>query len=246
MSRIPILCYHNVDRPPPEMRLRLLYVDPAMFERQLWAIQRLGMRGVSMSEGLPRLRDKTRSDLVILTFDDGYTDTLKEAAPLLQRYGFRATCYVVSDCIGGHNRWDDDRTGERKALMTSEQVGSWLERGMEIASHSSTHPMLHSVAEDQAEAEIRDSRSALERAFGSTIEHFAYPFGMLSPRVVEIVRRNGYRSAVTTEPGIAGACDDLYRLPRLLVDGTRGLGRFLLEVGTPYVDLRRGRGFLLR
>ena len=62
----------------------MLYVDPAMFERQLWAIQRLGLRGVSMSEGLPRLRDKTRSDLVILTFDDGYTDTLNEAAPLLR------------------------------------------------------------------------------------------------------------------------------------------------------------------
>lgn len=217
-----------------------------MFERQLWAIQRLGMRGVSMGEGLPHLRDKTRSNLVILTFDDGYTDALNEVAPLLEHYRFRATCYLVSACIGGHNRWDDDRIGERKALMTSEQVGAWLERGMEVASHSCTHPMLQSIAEGEAEAEIRDSRAALERAFGGAIDHFAYPFGGLSPRVVEIVRRSGYRSAVTTEPGIAGACDDLYRLPRLLVDGTRGLGRFLLEVGTPYIDLRRGRGILLR
>jgi peptidoglycan/xylan/chitin deacetylase (PgdA/CDA1 family) len=224
----------------------LLYVDPALFERQLWAIQRLGLRGVSMSEGLPRLRDKTRSNLVVLTFDDGYVDTFKDAAPLLERYGFRATCYVVSGCVGGHNRWDDDRTGERKALMSSEQVGAWLERGMEIASHSCTHPMLQSIPEDAAAAEIRDSRTALQRAFGGAIDHFAYPFGGLSPRVVQLVRRSGYRSAVTTEPGIAGACDDSYRLPRLLVDGTRGLGRFLLEVGTPYADLRRGRGFLLR
>jgi peptidoglycan/xylan/chitin deacetylase (PgdA/CDA1 family) len=117
---------------------------------------------------------------------------------------------------------------------------------MEIASHSRTHPMLQSIAEDAAAAEIRDSRAALQRAFGGPIDHFAYPFGRPSPRVMEIVRRSGYRSAVTNEPGIAGACDDFYRLPRLLVDGTRGLGRFLLEVGTPYVDLRRGRGFLLR
>ncbi len=246
MSRIPILCYHNVDRRPPDTRFGLLYVEPTMFDRQLWALRQLGLRGVSMSEGLAHLSDKTRSNLVVLTFDDGYRDTLEEAAPLLKRHGFRATCYVVSGCMGGHNSWDDDRTGEKKSLMTSEQVAAWRECGMEIASHSCTHPMLQSVAEDEAQAELRDSRAALERAFGGTIEHFAYPFGGLSPGIIRMVRRTGYRSAVTTESGIAGACDDVYRLPRLLVDGTRGLGRFLLEVGTPYVDLRRGRGFLLR
>jgi peptidoglycan/xylan/chitin deacetylase (PgdA/CDA1 family) len=41
-----------------------------------------------------------------LTFDDGYADTLTAAAPLMKRYGFAATCYVVSGALGGYNRWD--------------------------------------------------------------------------------------------------------------------------------------------
>jgi peptidoglycan/xylan/chitin deacetylase (PgdA/CDA1 family) len=246
VSRIPILCYHSVGEPPPGSRFGLLYVNPAKLERQLWAIRRLGLRGVSMGEGLSRLRDKTRSDVVVLTFDDGYVDTLTEAAPLLARYGFRATSYVVSDGLGGYNRWDDTRTGERHALMTAEQVGAWLAYGMEIGSHSRSHPVLPALSRGEAEAEIGDSRAALERSFGVAIEHFAYPFGQLCARTVQLTRRAGYRSAVTMQPGVAGSCDDAHRLPRLFVDGTRGLGRFLLEVGTPYVDLRAGRGFLLR
>jgi peptidoglycan/xylan/chitin deacetylase (PgdA/CDA1 family) len=212
----------------------------------MWVLQRLGLRGVSMSQGLPRLRDKVRSNLVILTFDDGYVDTLTQAAPLLARFGFGATCYLVSDRLGDCSRWDDTRTGERKSLMSTEQVSAWLAAGMEIASHSRTHPMLHLVPDSEAETEIRDSRSALQATFGTTIEHFAYPFGGFSSRTVELVRRAGYRSAATIHPGIASNRDDPHLLPRVLIDGTRGLGRFLLLVGTPYLDFRHGRGPLIR
>src|SRR5205814_5843091 len=96
VSRVPILCYHNVGPRPPGTRLGLLYVGSAQFERQLWILRKLGLSGVAMSEGFAQMRDLARSDRVVLTFDDGYVDTLTEAAPILARYGFRATCYIVS------------------------------------------------------------------------------------------------------------------------------------------------------
>ena len=45
MSALPILCYHNVAFAPPEARFKLLYVSPDKFERQLWTLRRLGLRG---------------------------------------------------------------------------------------------------------------------------------------------------------------------------------------------------------
>ena len=71
--------------------------------------------GLSMTEGLGRLGRGAGRGRVILTFDDGYADTLTAALPLLRRYDCRAICYVVSDCIGGHNRWDDGEGRERQA-----------------------------------------------------------------------------------------------------------------------------------
>jgi peptidoglycan/xylan/chitin deacetylase (PgdA/CDA1 family) len=199
----------------------------------------LGLRGVSMREGLEALRGTARSNRVVLTFDDGYLDTLGEAAPLLARYGFGATCYLVSDRVGAHSAWDDGHPGERRPLMSREQVGRWLEAGMEIASHSCTHPWLDRVDDADAAREISDSRAALERTFGVAVDHFAYPFGGFTARTVDLVGRAGYRSAVTTQPGIARPTDDPLRLPRLLVDGRRGLARFLLQMTAPLERLRR-------
>ena len=96
-----------------------------------------------MTEGIAQLRRRARSNLVVLTFDDGYRDTLTAALPLLLRHGFSATCYLVSDRIGGHNRWDEQDGRERHALMTRDEIGRWLEAGMEIASHTCSHPRLN-------------------------------------------------------------------------------------------------------
>ena len=246
MSRLPILCYHNIGQAPAAGRFALLHVVEARFERQLWTLRRLGLRGVSMTEGLAHLRDGGRRGAVALTFDDGYMDTLTAALPLLRRYDCRATCYLVSDRIGGHNQWDDGEGRERQALMTREQIGLWLEAGMEIASHSCSHPWLENLDAPEAAGEVSDSRNALQRMFGVLVDHFAYPFGSFTPTVIDEVKRCGYASAVTTEPRIAGPGDDVYRLPRMIVDGRRGLLRFLWQLVKPHDELRHGRGLFRR
>jgi peptidoglycan/xylan/chitin deacetylase (PgdA/CDA1 family) len=238
MPALPILCYHNVATPPEDARFKLLYVSADSFERQLWSLRRLGLRGVSMSEGIARLRRGTPGGCVVFTFDDGYTDTLTTAAPLMRRYGFTATCYVVSDAVGTHNRWDADYLGEKKALMSREQLGQWLAAGMEVGSHSCSHPRLQELHEDAARYEIAESRAALGNMLGAPIEHFAYPFGQFTADTIELVRRAGYSSAVTVLPGMARASDDRLRLPRILVNGEQGLWRFLLHAVTPYGRLR--------
>jgi peptidoglycan/xylan/chitin deacetylase (PgdA/CDA1 family) len=236
---LPILCYHNVAEAPKDARFKLLYVSPERFERQLWTLRHLGLSGVSTSEGIARLRNTTSRGCVVLTFDDGYADTLTTAAPLLKQYGFRATCYVVSGALGTYNRWDADYVGERKPLMSREQIDQWLAAGMEVGSHSLSHPRLHELAQDVAQHEIAGSRAALRHLLGVSIEHFAYPFGAFTADVVEWVRRAGYSSAVTVLPGVARASDDALRLPRILVNGEQGLWKFLLRVATPYERLRR-------
>lgn len=241
VSTLPILCYHNVAEPPESARFKLLYVSPAKFERQLWTMRRLGLRGVSISEGLRRLHEGSSRKYVALTFDDGYADTVTTAAPLLQQYGFGATCYVVSNAVGTYNRWDEEFLQERKALMSPEQIGQWLSAGMEVGSHTCSHPRLHEVSKEEALREIAESRVALRERFGASVAHFAYPFGQFTENVSQLVRSAGYLSAVTVLHGVARASDDRYRLPRLLVDGQKGLWRLLVHLATPYDRLRRRR-----
>jgi peptidoglycan/xylan/chitin deacetylase (PgdA/CDA1 family) len=110
---------------------------------------------------------------------------------------------------------------------------------MEVGSHSCSHPRLHELPPDAAWDEIAESRRALHDTLGVPIEHFAYPFGDFTADSVELVRRAGYTSAVTVLPGVARASDDRLRLPRIFVNGDRGLWNFLLHVATPYERVRR-------
>lgn len=194
---------------------------------------------MSVGEGLHLLHSNTEGKFVALTFDDGYTDTFTQALPLLKKYGCTATCYLVSDAIGTHNHWDAAYLSETKPLMSHHQVHRWLAAGMEIGSHSRSHPKLQELDEATASAEIVESRQALRAAFGVHVDHFAYPFGRFSQATADLVRRAGYDSAVSLLPGVAGTTDDRYRLPRIFVDGTRGWYKFLLQIATPYENLRR-------
>jgi peptidoglycan/xylan/chitin deacetylase (PgdA/CDA1 family) len=242
MAKIPILCYHNVGSAPADSRFKLLYVRTALFERQLWTMRRLGLRGVSIGDGLRELDRRSKNNLAVLTFDDGYADTLREALPLLKKYRFTATCYLVSDALGAHNRWDAEFLSETKPLMTHDEIEHWLAAGMEIGSHSRSHAKLDCLADAAAFEEIAGSRESLRSAFGVAVEHFAYPFGRFSNRTAELVKQAGYLSAVSTLRGRACPADDRYQLPRILVDGERSFGRFLLQVATSFEDLRAGRG----
>ena len=238
MSALPILGYHNVAMAPQDATFKLLYVSPESFERQLWTLRRLGLRGVSTGEGIARLDNGSARGCVVFTFDDGYADTLNVAAPLMKKYGFRATCYVVSSALGTHNSWDAEYLRERKPLMSSDQLEQWLAAGMEVGSHSLSHQRLHELPQDAAQYEIAESRTALRNMLGVPIEHFAYPFGHFTADIVELVRHAGYSSAMTVLPGVARSSDDRLRLPRILVNGERGLWKFLLQVATPYERLR--------
>lgn len=227
--------------PPGSARFKLLYVSPDKFERQLWMMRRLGLRGVSISEGVRRLNDGSSGGCVALTFDDGYADTLTTAAPLLKQYSFAATCYAVSEAVGTYNRWDAEYLQERKALMTREQLEQWVSAGMEVGSHTASHPRLHELNREAALQEIDASRTALRSLLGAPVDHFAYPFGQFAGETVELVRHAGYLSAVTVLHGVARATDDRYRLPRILVDGEKGLWRLWVHLATPYDRLRRRR-----
>jgi peptidoglycan/xylan/chitin deacetylase (PgdA/CDA1 family) len=241
MSNIPILCYHNIGASPQSSAFKLLYTSQEKFERQLWTMRRLGLRGVSISDGLQQLGGRGAGQLVMLSFDDGYLDTFTAALPLLRKYGFTATCYVVSDAIGSFNRWDAGLLGETKPLMTQDHLQQWLAAGMEIGSHSSSHPRLRELDGEAAEHEIAGSRAALRRAFDVAVDHFCYPYGSFAASTMALVRRSGYLSAVTVEAGIARASDDRYRLPRILVDGESGWWKFVLQVATPFEQLRLRR-----
>jgi peptidoglycan/xylan/chitin deacetylase (PgdA/CDA1 family) len=206
LASVPmVLMYHSV-APYTEDPYQVT-VHPDRFEQQMRWLARHGLRGVSMRDLLRGGRG-----LVGLTFDDGYTDFVTHVMPVLDRYGFTATVFVVAGALGGHNSWDSP--GPRKALMTARDVTRAAAVGMEIGSHSMNHCRLPETDAPALADEVRRSRVLLSELAGHEVTGFCYPYGGVGAREVDAVRDAGYDYACAVgRPEVASR----HAMPRTFV-----------------------------
>ncbi len=233
-----ILMYHMITEPVAGARFNGLRVSPSLFERQLRWLKDNGWQSFTMSELLEqggRLPDKAFA----ITFDDGYADNFEQALPLLQRYGFKATLYLVVD---RHNRdWSrarkahhDDNELKGIAKLTDGQVEALLASGcFELGAHSLTHPNFLTLDDTALQYELVESKRQLEHRFKAPVRSFAYPFGLYRPEQVRFVRDAGYDSAVTVREGIDNPYDwNPHELARVKISGRDGMLAFRLRMRT--------------
>jgi peptidoglycan/xylan/chitin deacetylase (PgdA/CDA1 family) len=190
--------YHSVSR--PEVDYDPLCTSPERFEAQMLYLKRHNLRGVSMRELCLALNTGEATGLVGLTFDDGYEDFLGAALPTLEKLGFSATVFVVAGMLGKENTWEH-RGGPRPKLMLlgADGVREVLERGMEIGSHSVTHPRLSGLDSETLIREVGDSRQMLSEIVNAPVEGFSYPYGAVDDPAVRAARKAGYAYAVATK-----------------------------------------------
>ena len=103
-------------------------------------------------------------------------------------------------------------------MMTSAQVRSLAEAGMEIGAHTMTHPILSQVPFTEARKEVLDSKNRLEDIVESEVRLFAYPNGIPGKDYladhVAIVEQAGFSASFTTSNGVVRSGMDKFQLPR--------------------------------
>jgi peptidoglycan/xylan/chitin deacetylase (PgdA/CDA1 family) len=207
-----ILMYHQLRRPHRASRIRALCVAPGLFARQLADFSQDDF----YNGPLAALTGPDSRSRVVLTFDDGFTNTLENGAPVLQRLGISSVNYLVAERLGKTNDWDAVHGEPRQPLMDVAQVRDWLAAGQRIGSHTLTHPRLSQLSPAGARREIFDSKRQLEDTFGFAIDDFCYPYGDFDARVRDLVIEAGYRTAVSIAGGMNGPDADPFALRRYL------------------------------
>jgi peptidoglycan/xylan/chitin deacetylase (PgdA/CDA1 family) len=101
-----------------------------------------------------------------------------------------------------------------------------------IGAHTVSHPILSKLPERQVRSEMEMSRRVIEAALGTPPQHFAYPIGdpaAAGPREFRIASELGFKTAVTTRPGVlfADHREHLCALPRISVNGEYQQLRYL-------------------
>jgi peptidoglycan/xylan/chitin deacetylase (PgdA/CDA1 family) len=216
---VPVLMYHALS-PACTPGFGRWTLSPGRFESHLGYLRQEGYRAITVAELAERRRRGAlpRSGrLIVLTFDDAYSDFLDVAVPALLRHGMTATLFVPTGHVGGTSGWmRAEGEGDRPVLSWPE-LGEISRHGIEIGAHSHTHPELDTVsARGQAE-EARLPKLQLEEHLGVPVSSFAYPFGLYDRRVREAVAAAGYTAACTMNSWAATSGDHPLELPRVAV-----------------------------
>ncbi len=208
-ANVPILMYHHIgDLPIDASQLQLEWtVTPKNFDAQMQWLARNGFRSVTMAQLVAHLkhRQPLPAKPIIISFDDGWAEQFTTAFPIMTKYGLSGTFFLYT------------RPLDHTEFMTWAQAQEMVAGGMDIQSHSITHPHLRALAPDAAFKEIAESKATLEKRLGKPVVAFCYPFGEYNTATIEMVRRAGYESAVTLASGYRQRADELYTLHRIRV-----------------------------
>lgn len=106
----------------------------------------------------------------------------------------------------------------RDLMMSTAQVQAMARGGMVIGAHTVTHPILASLDDASARAELSSSREQLREWLQREVPLFAYPNGKPGrdylPRDVALVKDLGFEAAVSTSPGANDASAPMFELRR--------------------------------
>ncbi len=132
-NKLSILIYHQVLAEPDPMRPS----EPtaAVFDWQMQLL-RDHFTPLSLDQALAHLQHNTLpANAICVTFDDGYSNNLTIAEPILAKYGIPATVYVATGFSAGTNMWNDRlihlfATATEQLQLDDEQVplGDWQDR----------------------------------------------------------------------------------------------------------------------
>jgi len=143
---------------------------------------------------------------LLLTFDDGLDSVFHHALPVLETYGLKATVFCLGSHFGELSAWDIF-TGNRH--LTREQIRILVHKGIEIGSHTVTHPCLPYLDMQSIRKELTESKKTLEDITGYAVTSLAFPYGAWDKTIWQIALESGY-TAATLYRGSPGTIPNLF------------------------------------
>lgn len=194
--RVPILLYHYVEyvQDKKDTIRQSLDITPNTFESQIKTLQDAGYSFITAKDLGEVLDGKMQlpPQPIMLTFDDGHWDLDTVVLPILKKYHVKVTAYIIPGFIGTNS---DSMT----PVELQEVVDSGL---VDIGAHTMHHLWLRGLSLAQVQYEVDTSKTQLEQQYHIQVSGFAYPYGAFDQQAIEVVKKAGFTTAVSTIPGI--------------------------------------------
>lgn len=155
---------------------------------------------------------------VLITFDDGYKDNYTNAYPIMKKYGFKGTIFVVTGFLGVYDNY-----------LTWEQAKELTDNGFSIESHTHNHKSMTEASDDDISRELAKSRDTIKEKLGVEADFIAYPTGTYNLHIAELVKEAGYKGAFTIKYDNASRDSNVYAIERVPIFHTENTNKDFLE-----------------
>jgi peptidoglycan/xylan/chitin deacetylase (PgdA/CDA1 family) len=219
---LPILNFHHIDEPSSKLSsmARSYYLEPKQFEQIINELKTAGYLSIFTTEAVNYLSNKQLPEekVVVITFDDGNEDFYTQAWPILKKYNFKSSVYIMTGVRG-------------KNYLTEEQIKELAQSGfVEFGSHTVWHPYLTKLSQAEQLAELIDSKTYLEKLLNQVMPVICYPFGLYNNEVIAAAKQAGYQAGLTFDQDAWQDPENLYKLNRISVYPGLNVLKFLTKL----------------
>jgi len=236
-NQIPIVALHGIDAAPGGF----YELSTGEFDYLCGTLKALGFKTITFMD-LLNYMDKGKKlpeKPVILTSDDGYQNIYTYAFPILQKYGFKMTVFLVTGLIGNSdadrrlNEFDIGKSGiPVRPMLVWPEVGAMSKYGIEFMSHTVSHRQIGDMSDDKVLFEISQSKADIESHIKRPVPFIAWPFDNFSSRAISLLPQAGYRGAIRYKGGVEDIRSiNIYAIKRIPFYGTTPPGGYTSLMG---------------
>ena len=189
---VTVLCYHQFSRKKSTSKIS---ISEEMFDQQMEYLKKNGYTVISLNTLHNFINYKRRppKNSIVITIDDGWKNAKTIAAPILKKYGFKATLFIYTDLI---------KSKPNNITLCWDEIKEMVDEGViEVQSHTVSHADLTKLKEESLERELEESQKIIKENLGVNVTYLAYPYGNFNNQVIEKLKKYGYEVAFTVIKG---------------------------------------------
>lgn len=207
--KLPIIMYHSILKQPSKSGK--FVITPSVLESDLKYLKQKGYNSVFISDVVNYIKENKPlpKNPIVITFDDGYLNTLEYALPILQKYNMKVTISVVGSFTQKYSEIDDKNPNY--AHLTWTDIKEMNQSGIvEFGNH--TFDMHNKDKRNGTKKKLGETMSQYEKALNDDIlkmqsvmlektgvepKIFTYPFGQISKEALPILKKMGFSAILT-------------------------------------------------
>ena len=180
-------------------------------EHHFWPEKLFLFLKTAKQKSVGRNNSKVQSFLRSIAWDESGRPSFENAVAVFKAYPPREREKILEEISSaGH------ASPPKRLLMNWEEAREMLNSGLiDFGAHTANHVILDQIPLQEAEKEILRSKEELEHHLDIRPDLFAYPNGNYNRALSDLLKKHGFRAAVTTRRGWFNNATDLFQVPRI-------------------------------